>query len=210
MRTRKGRVTLPDTLGDTAKSQPIPFDVSGQVRHVDLRKMPRDLKVPPAETNVNADYHAAGTIVFYYFVTSRNVHAFAMAKDRYAFFTLSQPAKVKADMAELLKQMGLHDRSQPVAIDDLKANGWRSAGQRLLAQLTNDAKPDEWSKYRELVIVPDGVLWYLPFLLLPNNVAEFAGDRRRPGDADEKQRRRDEQRPAGGGHPRQPAALSEQ
>src|SRR5205807_1174101 len=61
--TAQGRVTLPDTLGDTAKSQPIPFDVSGQVRHVDLRKMPRDLKVPPAETNVNADYHAAGTIV---------------------------------------------------------------------------------------------------------------------------------------------------
>jgi len=63
--------------------------------------------------------------------------------------------------------MGLHDRSQPVAIDDLKANGWRGAGQRLLAQLTNDAKPDEWSKYRELVIVPDGVLWYLPFEALP-------------------------------------------
>jgi hypothetical protein len=33
--------------------------------------------------------------------------------------------------------------------------------------LSNDAKPEEWAKYRELVIVPDGVLWYLPFEALP-------------------------------------------
>jgi CHAT domain-containing protein len=63
--------------------------------------------------------------------------------------------------------MGHHDRTQPVPIDDLKANGWRPAAQRLLAQLTNDAKAEEWAKYRELVIVPDGVLWYLPFETLP-------------------------------------------
>ena len=36
-----------------------------------------------------------------------------------------------------------------------------------MAQLTNDAKAEEWTKYRELVIVPDGVLWYLPFEALP-------------------------------------------
>jgi hypothetical protein len=105
--------------------------------------------------------------VFYYFVTSRNTHAFALAKDKYAYFTMSQPTKVRADVAELLRQMGHHDRNQPVAIEDLKANGWKGAAGRLLGQLTNDAKPSEWSKYRELVIVPDGVLWYLPFEALP-------------------------------------------
>jgi hypothetical protein len=108
-----------------------------------------------------------GTIVFYYFATSRNLHAFALAKNSYAYFTTAQPAKVKADVAEMLRLMGHHDRSQPVAIDDLRANGWRPAAQRLLSQLTNDAKPQEWTKYRELVIVPDGVLWYLPFEALP-------------------------------------------
>ncbi len=59
--------------------------------------------------------------------------------------------------------MGHFDRSQPVAIDDLKANNWRTPAQRLLAQLTNEAKAPEWAKYRELVIVPDGLLWYVPF-----------------------------------------------
>jgi tetratricopeptide (TPR) repeat protein len=133
-----------------------------------IERVPSELAFPPLRDTKEVQQQLPdGTIVFYYFVTSRNVHAFALAKDRYAFFTVPQPAKVKADMAELLKQMGLHDRSQPVAIEDLKANGWRAAGQRLLAQLTNDAKPEEWTKYHELVIVPDGVLWYLPFEALP-------------------------------------------
>jgi autotransporter translocation and assembly factor TamB len=61
--TTRGRVTLPDFSDTKAKSQTIPFDLSGELRHADLRKMPRDAGVPPADTNVNADYHAAGSIV---------------------------------------------------------------------------------------------------------------------------------------------------
>ena len=59
--TATGQVTLPDTAKN-AKAYPIAFDLRGQARHVDLRRLPRDLKVPPAETNVNAAYHVAGTV----------------------------------------------------------------------------------------------------------------------------------------------------
>src|SRR5262249_22574613 len=45
------------------KSQPIAFDLSGRARRVDLRRLPRAAKAPPAETNVNAAYHAAGSVV---------------------------------------------------------------------------------------------------------------------------------------------------
>src|SRR5438874_5910435 len=60
--TASGRVTLPDFADKRASSQTIPFDISGQLRKVDLRKMPRQLKIPPADTNVNADYHVAGSV----------------------------------------------------------------------------------------------------------------------------------------------------
>ncbi|PYQ91392.1 MAG: hypothetical protein DMG02_05235 [Acidobacteria bacterium] len=59
--TASGRVTLPDFGDKNPKTKPIAFDVNGQLRNVDLRRMPRELKIPPAETNVNAAYHAAGT-----------------------------------------------------------------------------------------------------------------------------------------------------
>jgi autotransporter translocation and assembly factor TamB len=49
-----GRVTLPEG------KQPLTYDLHGQARHVDLRRLPRSLNVPPAATDVNADYHVVG------------------------------------------------------------------------------------------------------------------------------------------------------
>jgi tetratricopeptide (TPR) repeat protein len=139
-----------------------------QLQLMALERVPSEIAFPPLrETKEIQERLSDGTIVFYYFVTSRNMYAFAIAQDRYAAFTVQQTGKIKQDVVEVLKGMGHHDRNQPVAIEDLKANGWKPAAQRLLAQLTNDAKAEEWTKYRELVIVPDGVLWYLPFEALP-------------------------------------------
>ena len=60
--TASGRVTLPDFADTRADARTIPFDISGQLRRVDLRRMPRDLKMPAADTDVNADYHVAGSV----------------------------------------------------------------------------------------------------------------------------------------------------
>ena len=107
-----------------------------------LERVPSELAFPPLrETKEIQQQLPEGTIVFYYLSTTRNVHAFALSKTQYAYFTLPQPAKVKADIAELLKQMGQHDRSQPVAIEDLKNNAWRAAAQRLLASLRTMPSP---------------------------------------------------------------------
>ena len=57
-------------------------------------RSPSELAFPPLrETKEIQQQLPDGTIVFYYFVTSRNVHAFAIAKDRYAYFTIGQPLK---------------------------------------------------------------------------------------------------------------------
>ena len=57
--TVAGNVTLPD-LG--RKDSAVAYDLHGQARHVDLRQLPRELKVPPAATNVNADYHVVSPV----------------------------------------------------------------------------------------------------------------------------------------------------
>ena len=55
-------MTLPDLADTNATSRAIAFDLSGQLRHVDLRRMPREASLPAADTDVNADYHAVGSI----------------------------------------------------------------------------------------------------------------------------------------------------
>ena len=52
--TAAGRLTLPKG------SEPLSYDLRGRARHLDLRRLPPELGVPPAETNVDAEYHVRG------------------------------------------------------------------------------------------------------------------------------------------------------
>jgi CHAT domain-containing protein len=138
-----------------------------------LERVPSEFAFPPLRDTKDVQKQIPeGTLVFYYLATSRNVHAFAISNQRYGYFTVAQPAKVRADIGELLKSMGHHDRTQPLDAGDLKDEAWKTPADRLLGQLTNQTKPEEWAKYKELVIVPDSVLWYLPFEALPVKVGE--------------------------------------
>jgi TamB, inner membrane protein subunit of TAM complex len=52
--TAAGRVTLPEGRA------PLSYDVHGRARHVNLRRLPRAWRVPPASTAINGDYHVTG------------------------------------------------------------------------------------------------------------------------------------------------------
>ncbi|HEY2150309.1 MAG TPA: translocation/assembly module TamB domain-containing protein [Vicinamibacterales bacterium] len=56
--TASGAVTLP--APGTAHPATV-FDLRGDVGHLDLRRLPKELNPPPADTDVNASYHAAGS-----------------------------------------------------------------------------------------------------------------------------------------------------
>ena len=138
-----------------------------------LERVPSEFAFPPLrDTKELQQQLPEGTLVFYYLATSQNVHAFAMSRQRYGYFTVAQPGKVKTGVGEMLKSLGHYDRTQPVDAADLREETWRASAERLLGELTNQTKPAEWASYKELVIVPDAVLWYLPFEALPVKVGE--------------------------------------
>lgn len=108
-----------------------------------------------------------GSLVLAFFQTSRNLHAFAFTNDQYAYFTLDAPAKVRIELLDMLKKLGLHDRNQPVAIEDLQSDAWKAPAASILKKLSNSARPEDWAKYKELIIVPDSFVWYVPWEMLP-------------------------------------------
>jgi hypothetical protein len=108
-----------------------------------------------------------GSLVLAYFQTSRNLHAFAFTRDQYAHFLLDSPAKLKVELTDLLKKLSLYDRTQPVPSEDLASDAWKSPAAAILKKLSNNARAEDWAKYKELIIVPDSFLWYVPFEALP-------------------------------------------
>ena len=53
--TARGRVIIPE------RDEPLRLDLRGQLRHLDLGRLPRGLGAPVVSTNVNAAYHVVGS-----------------------------------------------------------------------------------------------------------------------------------------------------
>ena len=98
------------------------------------------------------------------------------SRDRAAFWEVRQIAALPRAIQELTKALCLFDPITPVPTDRLLESGWRDAAAQVERILFENSKVTLAEGIDELVIVPDGLLWYLPFELLP--VAS-----NRPGDA---------------------------
>ncbi|MFO0903287.1 MAG: CHAT domain-containing protein [Pirellulales bacterium] len=133
-----------------------------------VQRVPADYAFPPtvAVRDVQAKL-AEQSLILAYFNGTRGLYGFAITKDKYAAFKLDAPNKLRADLVDLLKRLGLRDRNQAIETKDLKDDSWQPIAARLLDALANGTKPEAWDKYREVIIVPDGLLWYCPFEMLP-------------------------------------------
>jgi hypothetical protein len=80
---------------------------------------------------------------------------------------VKNPAAVAKEIAALAKAIGLVDPVGPVPTERLLETDWRPAAERVERLLFENSKVALGEQTDELVIVPDGPLWYLPFELLP-------------------------------------------
>jgi tetratricopeptide (TPR) repeat protein len=95
--------------------------------------------------------------------TSRATYAFMLSKESYESWQIEAPTKIKANVAKLLRDFGQMDRNQPLAVKDLSGLTWKDTAAEILQQLTGNAPAEAWDEIEELVIIPDGMLWYVPF-----------------------------------------------
>jgi tetratricopeptide (TPR) repeat protein len=89
------------------------------------------------------------------------------SRDRAAFWQVRQIAALPRALQELAKALCLFDPIAPVPTDRLLESGWRDAATQVERILFENSKVTLAEGIDELVIVPDGLLWYLPFELLP-------------------------------------------
>lgn len=105
-----------------------------------------------------------GTVLWSFFAAGNDVYVFYVASDQYDVWQLrgGQVAAQKLVM-QFLTQLGFQDGNREFTVKELLEAGWESAGANLLNFLVAGSKADLTADFDRLVIVPDGVLWYLPF-----------------------------------------------
>lgn len=129
-----------------------------------VRREPVDFAFPPSKDTktIQADL-LPRQFLLAFFATSRAMHGFVVSRDRVLHWTIDKFAPVQKELAGLLKSFGNIERNYALDRDTLTSTAWKASAKSLLEQLTQNNRGDVWDDYDEVVIVPDGVLWYVPF-----------------------------------------------
>ncbi|MCL2624630.1 MAG: CHAT domain-containing protein, partial [Planctomycetaceae bacterium] len=114
-----------------------------------------------------------GTVTLAYFETMSDIYGFFISRDQSAIWRINSPQQLKIDVSKYLAMIGQRGTTGQLEIDELSRSEWAAAGQSLFLSLLGGERTLDFT---ELVIVPDGFLWYLPFETLSVDVS----GRRRP------------------------------
>jgi hypothetical protein len=102
------------------------------------------------------------------------------SRERFATWQVRQAGGLPGEIATLAKGLCLFDPAAPVVASRLGEGDWRGAAERIERMLFENSKVTLAEGIDELVIVPDGWLWYVPFELLPIGSAADPADADRP------------------------------
>lgn len=134
------------------------------LREIALRRVPADFVFPPPLDLKSFQANLpAGTMVMSFLSTSRAIHAFSFGKENYRLSTLEAGTKLQKRISDVLRSMGHYDKNQPVDLEVLAGDAWKVPAREMFAAITNNASVADFDEIDELIIVPDGPLWYLPF-----------------------------------------------
>ncbi|MEX2316939.1 MAG: CHAT domain-containing protein [Pirellulales bacterium] len=133
-----------------------------------LRRLPSSLEFPRwqpmtelqkslVEGQALVVFHAAGGELYGFLITNRD------ARD----WKLGQARIVRTKLADFLKDVGNYSAGRTFSVEELKRTAWQKAAHEMYNGIFAESRLD-LANTKELVIIPDDVLWYLPFeMLLP-------------------------------------------
>ncbi|HEV3025378.1 MAG TPA: CHAT domain-containing protein, partial [Pirellulales bacterium] len=149
------------------------------LRAIGLRREPCELVFPPLRTTRQVqELLPDRTAILAFFSTSSAKYAFLLTNDRskYRNWEVKLPKNFPRQVVTLLQSWGNFQPNADLHADVLAKSDWKQRGRAMLELLTREAKVNLAGQFDELVIVPDGILWYVPFEAL-----QFSdGDATRP------------------------------
>jgi tetratricopeptide (TPR) repeat protein len=138
------------------------------LRNIALRRDASDYVFPPTLVMKDMQQNIPPrTLVFAFIQINGKLHGFAIGREKSMAFSPDALSKMKTDLSQMLRTWGLVDKNQLLDAKDLLNENWRPTARKLLKTLTNNMKDENWELFDELVIVPDSLVWYVPWEAFP-------------------------------------------
>jgi tetratricopeptide (TPR) repeat protein len=172
LRAELERMPLVPDDAEIAKTQTSKLAELGEIsaaqeiilREIALRREPCNLVFPPFRTTKEMQQALPeGTALLAFYCTTLQTHAFLMTSARYGYWPLASPSLVQKQVVGLLRDLGNFEQNKEMRLAELQESKWEKRSHDLLDMLMKDSKVTLPYSFKELVVVPDNSLWYVPF-----------------------------------------------
>ena len=138
------------------------------LRRMALEPNPAEFSFPPLYSIKKLRTQLApNEVVISFFGTSRALHAFMLSNKKYLTWRIGSPAKIQNQLQALLRNMGNFEANVEVTAATLASEEWKQSAANLAESIFGGATENPFAENQRVIIVPDGMLWYVPFELLP-------------------------------------------
>jgi tetratricopeptide (TPR) repeat protein len=111
-------------------------------------------------------------LVLSFLTTPQSAYAMMLSSTDHAIWKLPSVENAKQGVAAFLREIGMTGDASSLNLNQLEDTQWKSISKSLVDQLIDRPQYGYWKNYEELIVVPDGFLWYLPFEALIVTTAE--------------------------------------
>jgi hypothetical protein len=104
-----------------------------------------------------------GQAILAFFVANRRLYGVLMNSSDYSYWEVSSPLTLMKQITALLHDIGQYQQNHELTLKELSDSKWNQSAAKVLEALLKGSRADLSKSFDELVIVPDGMLWFLPF-----------------------------------------------
>lgn len=142
------------------------------VERLSLSRVPSEFHFPPAlgTAEVQSLLQPGQALVVFH-ETGNGLIGFLMTSTASTVWNCGPAGVIARDLSAFLRDLGNRDRNSTLDADQLASTDWHQSGQVLFKSLFEGSSLDPQS-LTELIVVPDGVVWYVPLTALPVKVAD--------------------------------------
>ena len=128
-----------------------------------VHRLPSPTEFPPLRTTPELQQTLDdGEALIEFHNVGENVYGLLVTKSNINIWQLPDSRRLRAGLGGFLRALGNYSANRQLSVAELKSDSWHPAAQQAYAAIFDNSRL-EISATKSLVIVPDNLLWYVPF-----------------------------------------------
>lgn len=145
-------------------------DCDAEVARAAVGRLPADISFPPTLTPIDFQSRLQmGQALLVFHDSPDGMLAILLTNKAVTSWNCGPSNRLGGQVSQFLRDLGNVDGNHEVPIEELASDKWQESAKKLYAAIFGGASIDP-AALKQLIVIPDGVLWYVPFETLTAEV----------------------------------------